>query len=88
VTWTRLRPIGAWRLVSIPLNIPRRSCTPHESAAGHSAGNEAKESPSQLGVAMAPFQLYHPFLGNENGHFAAVSSFRDAAKLQKIYDDR
>jgi hypothetical protein len=37
---------------------------------------------------MAPFQLYHPFLGNENGHFAAVSSFRDAAKLQKIYDDR
>jgi hypothetical protein len=42
----------------------------------------------QLGVAMASFQLYLPFLGNENGHFAAALSFRKGAKTQKIYDDR
>jgi hypothetical protein len=41
----------------------------------NSAGNGATgESPSQLGVAMAPFQLYLPFLGNDNGHFAAALS--------------
>ena len=89
MTWTRLRPIGAWRLVSIPLTSPCRSRTPTKrpSATALETGQRANH-PSQLGVAMAPFQLYLPFLGNENGRFAAALSFPDAAKTQKIYDDR
>jgi hypothetical protein len=72
-----------------PPNIPLPLAYPHEAAVGNSAENGAKgESPSQLGVAMAPFQLYLPFLGNENGRFAAALSFPGAAKTQKIYDNR
>jgi hypothetical protein len=37
---------------------------------------------------MAPFQLYLPFLGNENGRFAAALWFPGAVKTQKIYDNR
>ena len=89
----RLRPIGAWRLVSISPVSPEVGLPPKEPARTRSAPEGAAGEPSQLGLANAPFQLRARFVGDDTGQFAAAltSDARLSAGrhlVEKIYDDR